>query len=204
MNILMSLMMLSMAFVMLTMSTASAERICEVFEGGADLVNPEHPVHTIADGSVEFRHVDFAYRKTPTSRSQDINLSVRSGETIGIIGGTGSAKTSLVSLISRLYDVTAGQVLVGGRDVRGIRPGSLRDQVSVVLRKTSSSPAPFWRICAGATRTPLWRNANGPAGWPAPMSSSKRCPMAMIPTWNKGAPTSPAGSVSGCASPGPC
>lgn len=103
MNILMSLMMLSMVFVMITMSTASAERICEVLKEEPDLVNPEHPVHTIADGSVEFRHVDFAYRKNADKPVlKDINLSVRSGETIGIIGGTGSAKTSLVSLISRL------------------------------------------------------------------------------------------------------
>ena len=136
MNILMSLMMLSMVFVMITMSTASAERICEVLKEEPDLVNPEHPVHTIADGSVEFRHVDFAYRKNADKPVlKDINLSVRSGETIGIIGGTGSAKTSLVSLISRLYDVTAGQVLVGGRDVREYDLESLRDQVSVVLQK---------------------------------------------------------------------
>ena len=124
MNILMSLMMLSMVFVMITMSTASAERICEVLKEEPDLVNPEHPVHTIADGSVEFRHVDFAYRKNADKPVlKDINLSVRSGETIGIIGGTGSAKTSLVSLISRLYDVhrRAG---AGGRTGRaGIRPG---------------------------------------------------------------------------------
>ena len=136
MNILMSLMMLSMIFVMVTMSTASAERICQVINEEPDLKNPEHPVEELADGSVEFRHVDFAYRKDadkPVLR--DINLSVRSGETIGIIGGTGSAKTSLVGLISRLYDVTAGQVLVGGRDVREYDTEALRNQVAVVLQK---------------------------------------------------------------------
>ena len=136
MNILMSLMMLSMIFVMITMSMASAERISEVLNETADIVNPETPVHTVADGSVEFRHVDFAYKKDsekPVLR--DITLSVRSGETIGIIGGTGSAKTSLVNLISRLYDVTDGQVLVGGRDVREYDLEALRDQVSVVLQK---------------------------------------------------------------------
>jgi len=136
MNILMSLMMLSMIFVMITMSMASAERISEVLNETADIVNPENPVHTVADGSVEFRHVDFAYKKDadePVLR--DITLSVRSGETIGIIGGTGSAKTSLVNLISRLYDVTDGQVLVGGRDVREYDLEALRDQVSVVLQK---------------------------------------------------------------------
>lgn len=136
MNILMSLMMLSMIFVMVTMSTASAERICQVLDEEPDLKNPEHPVMDLADGSVEFRHVDFAYRKgTGKPVLRDINLSVRSGETIGVIGGTGSAKTSLVSLISRLYDVTAGQVLVGGRDVREYDMEALRNQVSVVLQK---------------------------------------------------------------------
>ena len=136
MNILMSLMMLSMIFVMVTMSTASAERICQVLDEEPDLKNPAHPVMDLADGSVEFRHVDFAYRKgTGKPVLRDINLSVRSGETIGVIGGTGSAKTSLVSLISRLYDVTAGQVLVGGRDVREYDMEALRNQVSVVLQK---------------------------------------------------------------------
>ena len=136
MNILMSLMMLSMIFVMVTMSTASAERICQVINEEPDLKNPESPIYEVPNGSVEFRHVDFAYRKDadkPVLR--DINLSVRSGETIGVIGGTGSAKTSLVSLISRLYDVTAGQVLVGGRDVREYDMEALRNQVSVVLQK---------------------------------------------------------------------
>ena len=136
MNILMSLMMLSMVFVMISMSTASAERICEVLNEEPDLKNPDQPIYDVADGSVEFRHVDFAYRKDadkPVLR--DVNLSVRSGETIGIIGGTGSAKTSLVGLISRLYDVTAGQVLVGGRDVREYDTEALRNQVAVVLQK---------------------------------------------------------------------
>ena len=136
MNILMSLMMLSMIFVMVTMSTASAERICQVINEEPDLKNPESPIYEVPNGSVEFRHVDFAYRKDANKPVlRDINLSVRSGETIGVIGGTGSAKTSLVSLISRLYDVTAGQVLVGGRDVREYDMEALRDQVSVVLQK---------------------------------------------------------------------
>lgn len=136
MNILMSLMMLSMVFVMITMSTASAERICEVLKEEPDLVNPEHPVHTIADGSVEFRHVDFAYRKNADKPVlKDINLSVRSGETIGIIGGTGSAKTSLVQLLPRLYDTTAGHVYVGGVDVRDYDLEILRNSVAMVLQK---------------------------------------------------------------------
>ncbi len=136
MNILMSLMMLSMIFVMVSMSTASAERICQVLQEEPDLTDPPEPIFQVADGSVVFRHVDFAYRKDadkPVLR--DIDLSVRPGETIGILGGTGSAKSSLVSLISRLYDVTAGQVLVGGRDVREYDLDALRNQVAVVLQK---------------------------------------------------------------------
>ena len=135
MNILMSLMMLSMIFVMVTMSTASAERICEVLNEKADLVNPENPDFEIPDGSIEFKNVDFAYRKGGNKVLSDINLKIKSGETVGIIGGTGSAKSSLVNLISRLYDVSAGEVLVGGKDVRGYDLETLRNQVSVVLQK---------------------------------------------------------------------
>ena len=135
MNILMSLMMLSMIFVMVTMSTASAERICEVLNEKADLVNPEKPDFEIPDGSIEFKNVDFAYRKGGNKVLSDINLKIQSGETVGIIGGTGSAKSSLVNLISRLYDVSAGEVLVGGKDVRGYDLETLRNQVSVVLQK---------------------------------------------------------------------
>ena len=135
MNILMSLMMLSMIFVMVTMSTASAERICEVLNEKADLVNPENPDFEIPDGSIEFKNVDFAYRKGGNKVLSDINLKIQSGETVGIIGGPGSAKSSLVNLISRLYDVSAGEVLVGGKDVRGYDLETLRNQVSVVLQK---------------------------------------------------------------------
>lgn len=136
MNILMSLMMLSMIFVMVTMSTASARRIAEVLEEESDLHNPENPVHEVADGSIRFENVDFTYKKDSEHRVlKNINLEIHSGETIGIIGGTGSAKTSLVNLISRLYDVSAGRVLVGGRDVREYDLDSLRNQVSVVLQK---------------------------------------------------------------------
>ena len=136
MSILMSLMMLSMVFVMVTMSIASAERISEVLGEKPDLANPEDPSFDIPDGSVEFRNVSFSYRKQSDKPVlKDINLSIRSGETIGILGGTGSAKTSLVNLISRLYDVTSGQVLVGGRDVRDYDMESLRNQVAVVLQK---------------------------------------------------------------------
>ena len=136
MSIMMSLMMLSMIFVMITMSAASIRRIAEVIDEQTDLINPEHPEYEVKDGSVVFEHVNFAYNKKSSKPVlSDINLTVQAGETIGIIGGTGSAKSSFVNLISRLYDVTEGSVLVGGRDVREYDIESLRDQVSVVLQK---------------------------------------------------------------------
>ncbi len=136
MNILMNLMMLSMVFVMLSMSTASMERIAEVLNETSDLQNPENPIMQVADGSIVFRNVDFGYNTTSERPVlKNINLEIKSGETIGIIGGTGSAKTSLVNLISRLYDVTDGEVLVGGRNVKDYDMETLRNQVSVVLQK---------------------------------------------------------------------
>ena len=135
MNILMSLMMLSMVFVMISMSTASMERVCEVLNETSDLANPVNPVHEVADGSISFSHVNFSYKKDSAEPVlKDISLDIRSGETVGIIGATGSAKSSLVSLISRLYDVTAGEVRVGGRNVKDYDMASLRNQVSVVLQ----------------------------------------------------------------------
>lgn len=136
MNILMSLMMLSMVFVMISMSLASARRVCEVLNERSDLHNPEHPDTVVPDGSIRFDHVSFRYKQSDGEPVlQDINLSIRSGETIGIIGGTGSAKTSLVNLISRLYDVSEGAIYVGGKDVRSYDMEVLRDEVSVVLQK---------------------------------------------------------------------
>ncbi len=136
MNILMSLMMLSMIFVMVTMSMASAERIAEVINETSSLSNPEHSVTEVPDGRIVFEHVDFAYHaKSEEPVLKDINLEIRAGETIGIIGGTGSAKSSLVNLISRLYDVTAGSVSVGGINVKSYDMEALRNQVSVVLQK---------------------------------------------------------------------
>ncbi len=136
MNILMSLMMVAMIFVMMSMSIASAERICEVLDEKSDLTNPVNPVYEVESGDIEFRHVRFSYHKESSEAVlHDINLKIHAGETIGIIGGTGSAKTSLVNLISRLYDVSEGQVMVGGRDVREYDIETLRDQVAVVLQK---------------------------------------------------------------------
>ena len=135
MNILMSLMMLSMVFVMITMSMASARRITEVLNEEADIKNPEQPVMEVKDGSVVFDHVNFSYKKDAKSYVlKDINLDIHSGETIGILGGTGSAKSSLVNLITRLYDVSTGKVLVGGVDVRDYDLDTLRNEVSVVLQ----------------------------------------------------------------------
>lgn len=136
MNILSSLMMLSMVFVMVSMSSASVRRIAEILNETSDLQNPEHPVMDVPDGSIVFDHVDFAYKKgSGEPVLKDICLNIRSGETIGIIGGTGSAKTSLVNLVSRLYDVTAGEVKVGGRNVKEYDMEVLRNQVAVVLQK---------------------------------------------------------------------
>ena len=135
MNIMISLMMLSMVFVMITMSIASAERICEVLNEKSDITNPEKPDYEVTDGSIRFDHVTFRYNKTSdTPVLDDINLSIASGETIGIIGGTGSSKSSFVNLISRLYDVSAGAVYVGGKDVRSYDLDTLRNEVSVVLQ----------------------------------------------------------------------
>ncbi|MBQ2319746.1 MAG: ABC transporter ATP-binding protein [Lachnospiraceae bacterium] len=136
MNILMSLMFLSMIFVMLTMSIASAERIAEVLNEKADIVNPENPVMEVKDGSILFENVEFRYNMTsPEPVLKGINISINQGETIGIIGGTGSAKSSLVNLISRLYDVSSGSVKVGGVDVREYDIETLRNEVAVVLQK---------------------------------------------------------------------
>ena len=136
MNILMSLMMLSMIFVMVTMSAASARRIGEVLNEKADLTNPENPDFTVPDGSIRFENVTFRYNKNSENPILDhINFDIKSGETMGIIGGTGSSKTSLVNLISRLYDVTEGTVYVGGKDVRTYDMETLRNEVSVVLQK---------------------------------------------------------------------
>ena len=136
MNIMISLMMLSMVFVMVTMSKASAERIAEVLEEKSDLTNPENPDFEIENGDIDFNNVNFAYKKGSKKYVlQNIDLHIKSGETIGIIGGTGSSKSSLVNLISRLYDVSEGSVFVGGKDVRSYDIETLRNEVSVVLQK---------------------------------------------------------------------
>ena len=136
-SILSSLIMVSVIFVMVTMSSAAAKRIVEVIEEEPSVKNPENPDFDVEDGSVEFKNVSFRYNASETSEPvlNNINFKINSGETIGIIGGTGSAKTTLVSMISRLYDVDEGEVLVGGKNVRSYDIEELRNQVSVVLQK---------------------------------------------------------------------
>ena len=136
MNMLMALMILSMIFVMVSMSAASARRISEVLNEKADLANPEKPYEEVEDGRIDFNHVNFSYRKNSTEDTlHDIDIHINAGETIGIIGGTGCGKSSFVSLISRLYDVTEGSVCVGEKDVRTYDMDALRNQVAVVLQK---------------------------------------------------------------------
>ena len=136
MQILSTLMMLSMIFVMLTMSKASGERVCEVLNEKTDLHNPENPVMQVKDGSIDFENVGFSYAKDSTNLClKNINLSIKSGETVGVIGATGSSKTSFVQLIPRLYDVTVGSVKVGGTDVRDYDLDTLRNEVAMVLQK---------------------------------------------------------------------
>lgn len=153
-QILMSLMMLSMIFVMLTMSAESAKRICEVLDEESNLTNPENPVYTVEDGSIRFENVSFKYSKSATNYSlEGINLSIKSGMTVGIIGGTGSSKTTLVQLIPRLYDTTVGNVYVGGKDVREYDLDTLRHSVAMVLQKNL--------LFSGTIKENLrWGNAN--------------------------------------------
>lgn len=137
MSIMMSLMMFSMVFVMVTMSAASNGRIAEVLEEVPDLAEPENPVYEVADGSIDFWHVSFAYKHGGSGEATltDIDLHIKTGETIGIIGSTGCGKSSLINLVSRLYDADKGSVCVGGRDVREYDMETLRNQVAVVLQK---------------------------------------------------------------------
>ncbi len=136
MQILMSMMMVSMIFVMLTMAKASADRILEVINEEPDIANPENPIFEVKDGSIEFKDVNFSYVKDKNKLSlKDVNIKIKSGETIGILGGTGSSKSTLVQLIPRLYDATEGEVLVGGENVKKYDIKTLRNEVAMVLQK---------------------------------------------------------------------
>ena len=154
-QILMSLMMVSMVFVMITMASESAERIVEVLSEKSSLTSPENGLTEVKDGSIDFDNVSFKYsKKAERMALADIDLHIKSGEVIGILGGTGSSKSTLIQLIPRLYDVTEGSVKVGGEDVRKYDLEALRNQVSVVLQKMFFSPEPSRTTCAGAIRTP--------------------------------------------------
>ena len=200
-----SLMMLSMVFVMITMADESAKRIVEVLTEKSTLENPENPVYEVADGSIVFDHVNFKYsKKAERMALSNINLEIKSGETIGIIGGTGSSKSSLIQLISRLYDVTEGSVKVGGVDVRQYDLDSLRNQVAVVLQKNI--------LFSGTIKDNLrWGDKNATdeemveaCKMACADDFVSQFPQGMTPGSNRAARTCPAARSRGSASPGPC
>ena len=197
-------MMFSMVFAMIAMSGESARRIVEILTEKSTLHDPDDPVFEVKDGSIDFDHVDFKYSPTAEKNVlEDIDLHIKSGETIGIIGGTGSSKTSLVNLLSRLYDVTEGSVKVGGVDVRAYDLTALRNQVAVVLQRTSSSRAPSKKISVGAIPTRRTKSSSKRANLRRRTTSSRASPINMIPTSNRAVPTSRAGRSSACASRAP-
>lgn len=159
----------------------------------------------VRDGAIDFDHVSFVYAsKADKKVLDDIDLHIRSGETIGVIGGTGASKSSLVQLIPRLYDVTAGKLTLGGVDVRDYDLETLRNAVAMVLQKTSCFPARSRRTSAGAMRMPRTRNSSTPACSRVRMSSSPPCRTAMTPISSRAAQMSPAARSSACASPARC
>lgn len=190
---------------MVTMADESAHRITEVLAAEPTIANPAEPVLEVADGSIDFDHVSFKYSAHAKRQAlDDIDLHIKSGETIGIIGGTGSAKSTLVNLIARLYDATEGTVRVGGMDVRDYDLDALRHQVAMVLQKNVLFSGTIARICAGATRTPPTRKSARRHIWPAPTSLSMASPRAMTPGSNRAAPMFPAARSSACALRAPC
>ena len=197
--------MLSMVIVMISMSMASIRRIDEVLRENPDLKDPESPVTEVADGSIDFEHVNFSYKHgSGKNVLTDIDLHIHSGETIGVIGGTGSGKSSLVNLICRLYDVDQGAVRVGGVDVRNYDMETLRNQVAVVLQKNTLFSGTILEISAGEIRTPRSSNASRPARRPARTNSSIASPTATRRASSGAERTSPADRSSGCASRGRC
>ena len=202
MQILMSVMMLSFIFVMIIISRESAGRIYEVLKEESDLKNNEHPVCEIPDGSIKFEHVTFRYsEKADKNVLDDVSLEIKSGETIGVIGGTGSSKSTLVQMIPRLYDATEGTVLVGGRDVREYDLEALRDSVAMVLQKNV--------LFSGSVRENLlWGNEqprkklSTPATLPRLLPSLTKCPKNTTPILSRAAQTFPADRSSVFASQG--
>ena len=204
-QILMSLMQLSMIFAMVTMADESAHRITEVLAAEPTIANPAEPVLEVADGSIDFDHVSFKYSAHAKRQAlDDIDLHIKSGETIGIIGGTGSAKSTLVNLIARLYDATEGTVRVGGMDVRDYDLDALRHQVAMVLQKNVLFSGTIAENLRWATRTPPTRKSARRHIWPAPTSLSMASPRAMTPGSNRAAPMFPAARSSACALRAPC
>jgi ATP-binding cassette subfamily B protein len=198
-------MMLSMVFVMITISRASVERIVEILDEKSDLVSPVNAITHVADGSIEFDHVTFSYsRNADKPVLDDVSIRIESGQVVGILGGTGSSKSSLVQLIPRLYDVVSGSIKVGGVDVRNYDLDALRNQVAMVLQKNV--------LFSGTIKENLrWGDEN------ATDDEMKRaCGIAQADEFisqfpdgydtyiEQGGPMSPADSVSGCASPGRC
>ena len=205
MNILMSLMMLSMVFVMVTQSAAAAQRIEEVLEEQPDITSPENAVKAVKDGSIDFDHVTFAYQqRSGKPVLSDIDLHIQSGETIGIMGGTGSSKSSLVNLISRLYDVTAGEVRVGGVDVRRYDVESLRDAVSVGLQNNVLFSGTIYDNLRWGDKTRPTSSAGRPAIWRARMNLSSVSRKNTTPILSAAARMSPAARNSACVSPARC
>ena len=206
MQILMSLMMLSMIFVMIAMSSASVHRISQVLVEQPDIHNPQDPVEEVKDGSIDFNHVNFSYRKGSDKNAlSDIDIHIKSGETIGIIGGTGSGKSSFVNLICRLYDVSSGSVCVGGVDVREYDTEALRNQVSVVLQKNV--------LFSGTILENLRWGQSGRYGRgmhrgvpipPARMNLSSACPINITPISSAAAQMFPAARNRGSALQGRC
>lgn len=174
-----SLMMVTFVFVMIMIAGASTDRITEVLDEIPEMIDPADAVTSVADGDIVFDHVSFSYAGEGGNLSlKDVNLHIKSGQTVGIIGGTGSAKSTLVQLIPRLYDVTKGSVMVGGVDVRKYNLEALRDQVSMVLQKMCCSPERSMTISAGATKTPLTKKCKMYVNWHRPMVLSGNFRMA--------------------------
>ena len=197
-QILMSLMMISMIYVMLTISAESMKRLAEVMSEKPSLVSPENAVFEVADGSIDFEDVSFKYSEDAQSYAlSDVTLHIPSGSTVGILGGTGSSKSTLVQLIPRLYDVSEGCVRVGGRDVREYDLDTLRNNVAVVLQKNL--------LFSGTIRDNLrWGDPRRPAVSRRRTSSSAPSPTVTTRRSSRAARTSPAGRSRGCASRAPC
>ena len=204
-QILSSLMMLSFTFLMITMSRASAQRIVEVLSEEPDITSPANAVTDVKDGSIDFDHVSFSYaRDSERETLTDIDLHIPSGAVVGILGGTGSGKSSLVQLIPRLYDATKGAVRIGGVDAKEYDLRPCGKAWPWCCRRTSFSAARLRTTCAGAMKTRRTRKSKRLAVWPRRIPLSRISPTNTTPGSNRAAPTSPAARSSGCALQGRC